>query len=61
MEIKTYYIENSLALTDTLTQIEEDFPCFVEREFIEQDYSEVTINAREEDFRAIEDALAPLM
>lgn len=61
MDIKVYYIENSLALTDALNQIRDDFPVFIDREFIEQDYSQVAINAREEDFPAIEDILAPLM
>lgn len=61
MTTKTYYIENSTELTDTLEQIEETFPCFVDRDFIEMDYSEVAINAREEDISSIERILAPLM
>lgn len=61
MTTETYYIENSTELTDALEYIEETFPCFVERDFIEMDYSEVSIKAREEDFISIEKILAPLV
>lgn len=61
MTNKTYYIPNSTELDDVLNEIEETFPCFVERDFIEMDYSEVAINAREEDIASIERMLAPLV
>ena len=61
MTNKTYYIENSAELDEVLEQIEETFPCFVERELIEMNYSEVDINAREEDIASIERLLAPLV
>ena len=61
MTTKTYYIENTTELDEVLEQIEEDFPCFVARELIEMNYSEVSINARDEDISAIEKRLAPLV
>lgn len=61
MTTKIYYIENTTELDEVLEQIEEDFPCFVDRELIEMNYSEVSINARDEDISAIEKRLAPLV
>lgn len=61
MMTKTYYIQNLVELDDILDEIEETFPCFIEREYIEMDYSEVSINARDEDIASIERMLAPLM
>ena len=61
MTTKTYYIENTTELDEVLEQIEEDFSCFVDRELIEMNYSEVSINARDEDISAIEKRLAPLV
>lgn len=61
MTEKIYYIENSADLEEVLEQIEQVFPCFVDRELIEMDYSRVTINAREEDIASIERMLAPLV
>ena len=61
MTEKTYYIENCTELEEVLEQIEQNFPCFVDRELIEMNYSRVTINAREEDITSIERVLAPLV
>lgn len=61
MTEKTYYIENCTELEDALEQIEQNFPCFVDRETIEMNYLRVTINAREEDIASIERVLAPLV
>ena len=58
---KTYYIENSAELNNVLELIENTFPCFVEREFIEMNYSQISINARQEDIASIERMLAPLV
>ena len=48
MTTKTYYIENTTELD-------------VDRELIEMNYSEVSINARDEDISTIEKRLAPLV
>ena len=61
MEEKIYYIENTDELNDAMERIENDFPCFTEREFIEMDYSKITIKARTEDIKHIKDILAPLV
>lgn len=61
MAKKSWYIENSLALTKAIDKIKADFPCFVDRQLIEMDMSYVQVEAREEDIQAIEDILAPLM
>lgn len=58
---KTYYIENTTELDNALELIEDTFPCFVKREYIEMDYSQIDINAREEDIVSIERVLAPLV
>lgn len=61
MITKTYYIENTNALEDALENITNNFPCFVNREFIEMNYSEIEIKARKEDVVSIERILAPLV
>ena len=61
MTKKVYFIENSSNLEDTLTLIENKFPCFLKRNLIEMNYSEVIIEARNEDIRSIEGLLAPLV
>ena len=57
----TYYIENTNELEMVLEVLKEIIPCFIEREYIEMNYSEVTITARIEDFPTVENYLAPLM
>ena len=61
MTKKVYFIENSSNLDKVLLKITNTFPCFLRREFIEMDYSEVAIEARNEDIMSIEGLLAPLM
>lgn len=61
MTKKTYYIENSIELEAAIDKIRDTFMCFITREFIEMNYSEVEINARNEDIASIERILAPLM
>lgn len=61
METKTYYIQNTNELDEAIETIKNNFPCFVNREFIEMDYSEVEIKTRLEDIANIEKILAPLV
>ena len=61
MTEKIYYIENTNALDLAIDAITDTFPCFVDREFIEMNYSKITIKARTEDLASIEDILAPLI
>ena len=61
MTEKTYYIENTTELDNALKLIEDTFPCFIEREYIEMNYSQIDIKAREEDIVSIERVLAPLV
>lgn len=61
MTEKIYYIENSLELATALLNIEILIPCFIERNFIEMDYSKVVIIARNEDIATVERFLAPLV
>ena len=58
---KTYYIKNSDKLDKALKTIEQKIPCFVARDLIEMDYSQVSISARQEDFVTVETILAPLV
>lgn len=55
----TYYIENSGRLDIALEMLKDKIPCFIKREYIEMDYSEVTIIARSEDFPTVEKFLGP--
>lgn len=61
MTEKIYYIENSLELATAIITIETVIPCFIERNFIEMDYSKVRIYARNEDITTVEKYLAPLV
>ena len=61
MTEKIYYIENSLELATALLKIEILIHCFIERNFIEMDYSKVVIIARNEDIATVERFLAPLV
>ena len=56
-----FYIENSVALDEILESIKLAVPCFITREYIEMDYSQVEIIARIEDWAFIEKELAPLV
>lgn len=57
----TYYIENTVDLDATLELLKETIPCFINREYIEMNYSQVEITAKTKDFKTVEDLLAPLM
>ena len=58
---KTYYIENSEDLDVALELMKGIIPCFIDREYIEMNYSEVEIIAKAEHREIIENILAPLM
>ena len=61
MRRKCWYIENSSRLEKVLQYIMINFACWVQRELIEMDFSQVQILARQEDFARIESLLAPLV
>ena len=61
MRTKTLYAENTNALEEALKNITNNFPCFINRELIEMNYSEIEIKAREEDVANIERILASLV
>ena len=61
MKKATYYIENTDTLNKVLEVIKDVVPCFIEREYIEMNYSQITITARAEDFATVENYLAPLV
>ena len=58
---KIYYINNGIELEEAIEFLKDNLPCFVGREFVEMDYSKITINAREEDISTVERKLAPLV
>ena len=58
---KVYFVENTNALDEALEKIVDTFPCFIDRETIEMNYSEIGIFARAEDICGIERILAPLV
>ena len=61
MTTKVYYIENTNALDNALTLISTRFPSAIQRDFIEMNYSCVSITARTIDLMSIEHILAPLV
>lgn len=61
MTKKVYYIENSIALEAVLETLQNVIPCFIDREYVEMNYSEIEIIARTEDFITVEALLAPLV
>lgn len=56
-----YYIQNTPELDEVLETIRDKFISFIDRDFIEMNYSEVRITARYEDIPSIEKLLAPLV
>lgn len=58
MTKKVYFIENSVELDVSLELIKMDIPCFITREYVEMNYSEVEIIARNEDIACVERNLA---
>jgi len=61
MTEKIYYVENDFALNLALELIAIVVPCFINREYIEMDYSRITIVARNEDIATIEKIFADLV
>ena len=61
MTKKVYYIENTNALDTALACLADRIPCFINREFIEMNYSAVSICCRVEDLLTVEKVLAPLI
>ena len=57
----TVFVENGCGIDKVLDWIIDTFACFVERDFVEMDYSLISIMARTEDMPYIENALAPLV
>ena len=58
---KIYYIENTNALEVALEKLSEKIPCFINREYVEMNYSKITIHARVEDLATVETVLAVLV
>lgn len=61
MITKVYYIENTEALDNRLSVLRDNIPCFIKREFIEMNYSVISILARAEDIPWVERILASLV
>ena len=61
MKKLSYFIENTNELDKALTIIADKIPCFVERKYIEMNFSEVIITVRKEDACSVEVALAALV
>ena len=58
---KTFYIANSEQLDEILLALKDAIPCFINREYIEMDFSQVEIVARIEDWVTVENYLAPIV
>ena len=61
MTEKIYYIQNSVALDEAIERLINLIPCFVDRDFIEMDYSKVVVKANNADLATVEKILAPLV
>lgn len=58
---KTFYIANSEQLDEILLALKDRIPCFINREYIEMNFSQVEIVARIEDWATVENYLAPIV
>jgi len=58
---KVYYIENSATLDAVLADLAMVIPCFIYRDFVEMNYSEINVVARVEDLATVENYLAALV
>ena len=59
---KIYFFDNRTEnIDERLEELAIAIPCFIDREFIEMDWSKVTIQAREEDLATVERFLADLI
>lgn len=56
-----HYIKNGIELETALSVLADKIPCFITREYIEMDYSKVTVICREEDAKVIEHLLVALV
>lgn len=45
----TAYLKNGAMLDTMLEEIEQLFPCFIQREFVEMDFSKIVVKCRQED------------
>lgn len=65
MKKKVFYLELTDEVSAQLTKIAETFPCFIWEEraasFGIEEWAEIAIEAREEDWPAIEKILAPVV
>lgn len=52
-----YFMANGTVLDETIALIIDRFPCFVNREYVEMDYSKITVTCRAEDAAAIQEQL----
>ena len=48
-----YFMANGTILDETIALIIDRFPCFVNREYIEMDYSKVTVICRADDAASV--------
>lgn len=59
---KIYFIENNTeGFDEMLANLINCIPCFVEQEFVEMNYTKVTIKANEPDVRTVEKFFAPFV
>lgn len=56
-----HYIKNGIELEIALEVLADKIPCFIYREYIEMNYSEVIVICREEDAKVVENYLAKLV
>lgn len=61
MKTLCYFIENNTFAMDTINELIDYVPCFVRWDKVEMNYLEVTIQAREEDVKTVENFFATLV
>lgn len=47
------YLKNTALLDEQLSYIRDAFPCFISREYVEMDFSQIVVICRDEDAYAI--------
>lgn len=58
--MRTYYFQNSWKLDKTISRIKKSFPCKIIREYVEMNYSKISIDTAERNYQPIEEILKSL-
>ena len=61
MRDMVFYVENTNGADEAYNKVMMGFPCFIDRENIEMNYSKISIKCRQDDAASIERIFAPFV